>query len=165
MKRERKPGIQIVLVVALSGIFSLAGLRAAADEGMWTFDNPPTKLLKERYGFTPTPEWLEHVRLSSVRFNDGGSGSFVSPHGLVLTNHHVALGQLQKMSSKEKDYVKDGFYARTQAEEKKSTDLELNVLVALEDVSARVLGAVKLYDAGALADELQGRQPEAGGDQ
>ena len=114
-----------------------------AEEGMWTFDNPPVKLLQERYGFTPTPEWLDHVRLSSVRFNDGGSGSFVSPHGLTLTNHHVALGQLQKLSTPEKDYAKDGFYARTLDEEQKCPDLELNVLVALEDVTARVQGAAK----------------------
>ena len=110
---------------------------------MWTFDNPPLKLLQERYGFAPTPEWLEHVRLASVRFNDGGSGSFVSPRGLVLTNHHVALGQLQKVSTPQKDYVKDSFYARTAAEELKCPDLELNVLVSLEDVTARVQGAVK----------------------
>ena len=70
--------------------------RTVADEGMWTFDNPPLKQLQERYGFTPTKAWLDHVRLSSVRFNDGGSGSFVSPHGLALTNHHVARGQLRK---------------------------------------------------------------------
>jgi hypothetical protein len=116
---------------------------AVAEEGMWTFDNPPLKLLQERYGFTPTPEWLEHVRLASVRFNDGGSGSFVSPRGLVLTNHHVALGQLQKVSTPQKDYIKDSFYARTAAEELKCPDLELNVLVSLEDVTARVQGAVK----------------------
>ena len=117
--------------------------RVAAEEGMWTFDNPPLKILKERYGFTPTKEWLDHVRLSSVRFNDGGSGSFVSPHGLALTNHHVALGQLQKVSTPEKDYVKDGFYARTPDEELKCPDLELNVLVSLEDVTVRVQGAAK----------------------
>ncbi|MCJ7503354.1 MAG: S46 family peptidase, partial [Acidobacteriia bacterium] len=116
---------------------------ARAEEGMWTFDNPPLKLLQQRYGFTPTREWLEHVRLSSVRFNDGGSGSFVSPHGLTLTNHHVALGQLQKVSTPQKDYVKDGFYARTSAEELKCLDLELNVLISMEDVTARVQGAVK----------------------
>jgi hypothetical protein len=110
---------------------------------MWTFDNPPLKQLKARYGFEPTREWLDHVRLSSARFNDGGSGSFVSPHGLVLTNHHVALGQLQKVSSPAKDYVKDGFYARTEAEELKCPDLEVNVLVAMEDVTARVRTAVK----------------------
>jgi hypothetical protein len=110
---------------------------------MWTFDNPPIKQLKERYGFEPTREWLDHVRLSSVRFNDGGSGSFVSPRGLVLTNHHVALTQLQKLSSPAKDYVKDGFFARAEAEELKCPDLEVNVLVAMEDVTPRVLSAVK----------------------
>ncbi len=113
------------------------------DEGMWTFDNPPLKLLKERYGFTPTQEWLDHVRLASVRFNDGGSGSFVSPTGLVLTNHHVARGQLQKMSSPQKDYVTDGFYAKTPAEEMKCADLELNVLMSMEDVTKRVQSVVK----------------------
>jgi len=116
---------------------------ALADEGLWTFDNPPLKQLKERYHFTPTREWLEKVRLSSVRFNDGGSGSWVSPTGLVLTNHHVALGQLQKVSSPQKDYAKDGFHARTAAEELKCPDLELNVLVSLENVTERLLRALK----------------------
>src|SRR5512144_646797 len=94
---------------ALAVAFALPAL-LVADEGMWTFDNPPLKQLKEKYGFTPTQEWLDHVRLASVRFNDGGSGSFISPTGLVLTNHHVALGQLQKVSTPQKDYVADGFY-------------------------------------------------------
>jgi hypothetical protein len=116
---------------------------ARADEGMWTLDNPPVKQLKEKYGFEPSKAWLDHVRLSSVRFNDGGSGSFISPNGLVLTNHHVARGQLQKVSSPQKDYVKDGFYAATDAEEMKCPDLELNVLMSMEDVTARVLAATK----------------------
>ncbi|MBW7887957.1 MAG: S46 family peptidase [Bacteroidetes bacterium] len=114
-----------------------------ADEGMWTFDNPPKKQLKEKYGFDITQEWLDHVRLSSVRFNDGGSGSFISPNGLVMTNHHVGLGQLQKMSTEKMDYVKLGFYAATQEEEVKCVDLELNVLMEMENVSNKVLGAVK----------------------
>jgi hypothetical protein len=116
---------------------------AYAEEGMWTFDNPPTKQLQEKYGFTITKQWLDHVRLSSVRFNNGGSGSFVSPHGLVLTNHHVALGQLEKVSSPQKDYVTDGFYALSAAEEMKCPDLELNVLISMENVTGKVLGAVK----------------------
>ena len=72
------------IVCALLLTAGLVALRAKllADEGMWTFDNPPLKQLQERYGFTPTAAWLDHVRLSSVRFNDGGSGSFVSPRGL-----------------------------------------------------------------------------------
>jgi Peptidase S46 len=129
-----------LVFVALS--FSRQPL-VAGEEGMWTFDNPPTKLLEERYGFTPTQAWLNNIRLASIRFNDGGSGSFVSPHGLALTNHHVALGQLQKMSTPQKDYVKDGFYARTEAEELKCPDLELNVLESEDYVTARVLGVVK----------------------
>src|SRR5579862_854807 len=121
----------------------LISIPGSADEGMWTFDNPPLKQLKDKYNFTPTQEWLDHIRLSSVRFNDGGSGSFVSPNGLVITNHHVALGQLQKVSTPQKDYAKDGFYARTQADELKCPDLELNVLVSMENVTALVQGAVK----------------------
>ena len=108
---------------------------------MWTFDNPPTKQLQQRYAFTPTQQWLDNVRLASVRFNDGGSGSFVSSTGLVLTNHHVALGQLQKMSTPEQDYVKNGFYAHSQGEEMRSPDLEVNVLVSFEDVTARIRAA------------------------
>jgi hypothetical protein len=128
-------------IFASCGIFlTWAPLRA--DEGMWTFDNPPVKQLEEKYHFTPTQAWLDHVRLSCVRLNDGGSGSFVSPHGLLLTNHHVARGQLQKNSTAERDYVKNGFYAATPAEEMKSPDLEVNVLVSMEDVTARVLAAL-----------------------
>src|SRR5215472_14894552 len=116
---------------------------ASAEEGMWTFDNPPTEQIRQKYHFTLTQEWLDHVRLSSVRFNDGGSGSFVSPHGLVLTNHHVARGQLQKNSTAEHDYVRDGFYAATPDEEMKSPDLEVDVLVSMENVTERVQGALK----------------------
>ena len=114
-----------------------------ADEGMWTFDNPPVKQLQEKFNFTPTQQWLDHLRLSSVRLNDGGSGSFVSPHGLLLTNHHVARGQLQKNSSAEHDYIRDGFYATTPEQEMKSQDLEVNVLVSYEDVTDRVNTATK----------------------
>jgi hypothetical protein len=114
-----------------------------ADEGMWTFDNPPLKQLQEKYHFTPTQQWLDHVRLSCVRLNDGGSGSFVSPNGLLLTNHHVARGQLQKNSTKEHDYIRDGFYASTPDQEMKSPDLEVNVLVSMENVTARIADALK----------------------
>ncbi len=114
-----------------------------ADEGMWTFDNPPVKHLQEKYNFTPTQSWLDHLRLSSVRLNDGGSGSFVSPHGLLLTNHHVARGQLQKNSTAEHDYIRDGFYAATSGQEMKSPDLEVNVLISMENVTAQVNSAVK----------------------
>jgi regulator of RNase E activity RraB len=114
-----------------------------ADEGMWTFDNPPLKQWKERYNFEPSQEWLDRVRLACVRLNDGGSASFVSPDGLIITNHHVAAGQIAKLSTKEKDLIKNGFYARTQAEELKTPDLEANVLVSFENVTERVQAAVK----------------------
>jgi len=115
----------------------------AADEGMWLFSAPPLKQLKEKYQFEPTQQWLEHLQKASVRFNSGGSGSFVSANGLVITNHHVGADTLQKISDRQHNYLKDGFYARTQADEIKSTDLELNVLMSIEDVTARVNGAVK----------------------
>jgi len=126
---------------------ALAAVAAApwgfAEEGMWTFDNPPVKQLQEKYNFTPTQQWLDHVRLSSVRLNDGGSGSFVSAHGLLLTNHHVARGQLQKNSTPEHDYIRDGFYAATPDQEMKSPDLEINVLMSMENVTDRVQSALK----------------------
>ena len=114
-----------------------------ADEGMWLFNNPPGKQLKEKYGFDVTDAWLEHVQKSSVRFNSGGSGSFVSADGLVISNHHVGADALQKFGDKDHNYMRDGFHARAPAEEKRCLDLELNVLVSIEDVTTRVNAAVK----------------------
>src|SRR4051812_30771968 len=122
------------------GLVLLASSALRADEGMWTFDRPPVQAIQQRYGFNVTKEWLDHLRLSSVRFPEG-SGSFVSPTGLVLTNHHVALEQLQKISTPQKNYVAEGFYAKTRAEELKSADAELDVLLSTEDVSGRVSSA------------------------
>jgi hypothetical protein len=120
-----------------------AAVAVPAEEGMWTFDNVPLKQLEARYGFKATQEWLDHVRLSSVRLNDGGSGSFVSPDGLLLTNHHVARAQLQKNSTAEHNYIRDGFYAATGDQELKSPDLEINVLVGMKDVTERVQNSTK----------------------
>jgi hypothetical protein len=114
-----------------------------ADEGMWLFNNPPLKQRKEKYQFEPSPQWLEHLQKASVRFNSGGSGSFVSASGLVITNHHVGADTLQKVGDPQHNYLRDGFYAKTQAEEIKAADLELNVLMSIEDVTARVNAAVK----------------------
>ena len=125
------------------GVMLGFALNGAAEEGMWTFDNPPLKQLKDKYNFVPDQAWLDHVRLSSVRLNDGGSGSFVSPNGLLLTNHHVARGQLQKNSTAEHNYIENGFYAATGEQEMKSPDLEVNVLMSMENVTARVQDALK----------------------
>ncbi len=111
-----------------------------ADEGMWLFNQPPRQILRERYQFESTDAWLEHLQKSSVKI--GASGSFVSEDGLLISNHHVGAGSLQKLSTKEKNYLRDGFYARTPAEELKCLDLEIDVLQSIEDVSARVNAAV-----------------------
>ena len=136
---HRCGGVLLLALVCASG--------PRADEGMWTFDNAPRKLWKERYGFEPTDAWLDHLRLSSVRLIDGGGGggsaSFVSANGLVLTNQHVAAGQLQKLSTAARDLVRDGFYARTRADELKCPDLEANVLLSYEDVTRRVQSAAR----------------------
>src|SRR5829696_493221 len=129
----------------LLALFSLQTLHvtALADEGMWTFNNVPRAEIKKKYGFEVTDEWLKNVRLASVRFNNGGSGSFVSPNGLVLTNYHIVEEIVGEVSTPEKDLAKEGFVAKTRAEEIKAPSLELNVLMSIEDVTSRVSGAVK----------------------
>lgn len=124
-----------------AGTLLLAGL-AAADEGMWLMNKPPARQLKEKYGFEVTPAWLEHLQRSAVRFNNGGSGAFVSADGLVLTNQHVGADCVQKLGTREKDYIHLGFTAPSRAEEPRCADLELNVLNSIEDVTARVNSAV-----------------------
>ena len=129
--------------ISIALAFILSAPVIDANEGMWLFNDPPRKLLKEQYGFEPTSEWLEHVQKSSVRFNSGGSGSFVSEDGLVISNHHVGADCLQKLGSAEKNYMRDGFHARNRSEELRCHDLELNVLMSIEEVTDRVKAAVK----------------------
>jgi Peptidase S46 len=139
------------LIVAL---FSLQALPISAmDEGMWPFNNIPREEIKKKYGFDVTDEWLKRVQLASVRFNNGGSGSFVSANGLVLTNYHIVEDFVGELSSAQKDYAKEGFVARTQADEMKIPNVELNELISIEDVTSRVNGVVTaaMSDADALA--------------
>jgi hypothetical protein len=117
------------------------------DEGMYLMNDLPVETLKDRYGFTVDQEWADHLRLSSVRFNSGGSGSFISSNGLVLTNHHVASDTLQKLSSGDRDLIRDGFLAKSLDKELKAPDLELNQLVSIEDVTDKVNAGVDLVAA------------------
>ena len=141
------------LAALLLALFSLSTLHvtALADEGMWPFNNVPRAEIKKKYGFEVTDEWLNKVRLASVRFNSGGSGSFVSPDGLVLTNYHIVEDIVGEVSTPQRDLAKEGFVAKTRAEEIKAPSLELNVLMSIEDVTSRVNGAVTAGTADAQA--------------
>lgn len=128
--------------LALLTTLILPSATTMADEGMWLFTDLPKRRLQAEYSFQPTDQWAEHVMRSSVRFNSGGSASFVSSTGLVLTNHHVGADTLHKVSTPENNYYRDGFLARTPADEIPAPDLELNQLVSIEDVTERVNAAV-----------------------
>ena len=134
MRPFRTPLIALFLIALVSSM--------RADEGMWLFNEPPRETLKTKYNFDVTPAWLDHLQKASVRFNNGGSGSFVSAAGLAMTNHHVGTDCIQKLGTKDHDYIKTGFYARTPAEEARCPDLELNVLMNIEDVTSRINNAV-----------------------
>src|ERR1700694_387576 len=106
--RSHRGAVMRRSILIFCALLALAGI-AAADEGMWLFNVPPTAQLKSKYGFALTKAWLQHTQLSSVLFNNGGSGSFVSPDGLAFTNHHVGSDCIQHLSTGGKDYFKTGF--------------------------------------------------------
>jgi Peptidase S46. len=145
----RKAIVAIVLFNLLAVMFPVH-----ADDGMWTFDNPPLKQWKERYNFEPTKEWLDKVRLASPKVNNSSAG-FVSPNGLIATNHHVAAGYIERVSSKERDLLKMGFYAKTGADELKIPDASAMVLASFENVTERVHGAAKAATTDADAAKLR----------
>ena len=119
---------------------------------MWTLDNPPNRLMQERYGFTASEEWLEHAQLASLRMGTGGSGSFVSSEGLVMTNHHIVVDNVQELSTEDNDYVKNGFFARTRKEERPCPGFEIYQLRSYQDVTKRI--------ASAIADRAEEVKPE-----
>jgi hypothetical protein len=145
---KRNLSVVLVMILVLSTF-------ATADEGMWLYNQAPKDKIKAKYGFDLTQAWLDHVRLSSVRFNNGGSGSFVSADGLTFTNHHVGAGCVQQLSTEGHDYIKSGFYAKSQAEEAKCPNLELNQLVGIEDVTDKVNAGVKAEMSAAEAGQAQ----------
>ncbi|HOT68646.1 MAG TPA: S46 family peptidase [Candidatus Saccharicenans sp.] len=133
---------RLKLSLSLLALFVWLILPVAADEGMWPYNLVPKDYLAKKYNFKVTDDWLNHLRLASVAFG-GASGSFVSPDGLVLTNHHVGRGAIQNLSTPERDLIKNGFYARTRDEELKCPGMVLSVLQEIEDVTERVLAAEK----------------------
>ena len=144
MKSRTFVNRSMLLCALILALFTFQTIPVAAlDEGMWTFNNVPREDIKQKYGFEVTDDWLRKVQLASVRFNNGGSGSFVSPNGLVLTNYHIVEDIVGERSTANKDYAKEGFVARSQAEEMKAEGLELNQLISIEDVTARVTGAAR----------------------
>jgi hypothetical protein len=137
-------------LLVFAGLFAaIAG--ASADEGMWTFDNPPLEAWRTRYAFEPDQRWLDHLRLSSVRLSDGGSAAFVSPDGLLVTNQHVAASQLQKLSTSERNLVRDGFLASSRTDEVRCPDMTALVLVSFDEVTDRVHSAAALAPSDSAA--------------
>lgn len=128
---------------------------ARADEGMWLLNAPPTRQLQDRHKFAPSPQWLEHLQRSCVRFQTGGSGSIVSSSGLVMTNHHVGSDMLLKLSTKDANLLETGFYARTREQELKCPDLELNILWEIEDVTGKVTASTRPEMSPAAAGEAR----------
>ena len=136
------------LRLSLSIAVLTLSLSAFADEGMWTFDHFPAEKVKQKYGFGPTQDWLDHLRLASMRIAGGCSASVVSPSGLVMTNHHCARGCIENVSGlAKKDYNRDGFIAKTLADEARCPGMELNQLIEITGVTARVLAATEGIDA------------------
>ena len=137
MRKRRLLAPLLVLAFAVAALSTVP----RADEGFWPYNSIPKAAIKAKYGFTVTDAWLNHLQLATVRFG-GATGSIVSPDGLVLTNHHVGLGTLNRLSTPEKDYVKNGFYAPTHADELKVPGMTLSVLQSIEDVTAKVSASV-----------------------
>src|SRR6516162_1017048 len=129
-------------------------LPMAADEGTWLFNQFPADAVKQKYNFDVTSQFLDNLRFASVRIA-GGSGTFVSPAGLLITNQHLITGCLAGMSGKQQDYVKDGFYAPSQPSEKPCPGIEASVLASMEDVTKQIKAAAK--DGAPAAQALQQR--------
>ena len=134
--------MKFIHLFGLITVLSMSTRFVRGDEGMWLFNDLPVDMLRQKYDFEPSAEWAEHLMKSSVRFNVGGSASFISSSGLVLTNHHVGSDTLFKLSTPERNIMEVGFLAKTTAEELKAPDLELNQLVNIQDVTETVKQAV-----------------------
>ena len=140
LAEEARMKFAVALTTAL--FFALSNV-ALADEGMWTLDHFPSKAVGVEHGFAPSQAWLDHVRSSSLRIAGGCSASFVSSQGLIMTNHHCAVDCADDLSSATKNYVENGFYAKTEAEEQKCAGFEIYRLDTITDVTKEMLAATK----------------------
>jgi hypothetical protein len=156
-KAESKLATLVAGVLLLGLVFAQA---AHADEGMWTFNNFPSSTVGTKYGFTPSQEWLDHVRLSSLRIAGGCSASFISPQGLVMTNHHCAVECVDQLSTAKQNFEETGFSAKTPAEEKKCPDFELDQLVEIRDVTKDVREALTGKTGDAANKALNAKRAE-----
>ena len=142
--------------IALTAALVAAGtLGAHAEEGMWTFDHFPTQAVKKTYDFAADQAWLDHARLSSVRLAGGCSASFVSAHGLVQTNHHCAHSCIEQLSTAQKDFIASGYLAAKPEDEIKCPEIEVNQLVGISDVTARITAATQGKADAAFAQALK----------
>lgn len=155
--------VLLKLATIVAGVLFLCLLFAQvvlADEGMWTFDNFPSKTVGTKYGFTPSQAWLDHVRLSSLRIAGGCSASFISPQGLVMTNHHCVVECVEQLSTAQQNLEENGFSAKTPAEEKKCPDFELDQLVEIRDVTKDVLEVLTSKTGDAANKALNAKRAE-----
>ena len=153
--------------LAFAGLTLSATAASARDEGMWTFDNFPIAEVNAKYGTSIDQAWLDRVRLASVRIQ-GCSASFVSPEGLILTNHHCAVSCLQELSDSNNDYVANGWMTATREEEKTCPGQTAEVLTEIVDVTDRMLASGEGADGAAFASarnaEANAIEQEACGD-
>lgn len=152
-----KPSRNIALLALICFVFTQA---MQADEGMWTFDNFPSKTVSTKYGFAPSQAWLDHVRSASLRIAGGCSASFISPQGLVMTNHHCVVDCVEQISTPQENFVEKGFSAKTLAEERKCPAFELDQLVQIRDVTADVQSALTGKTGDAANKALNAKEAE-----
>ncbi len=148
--------VSAVLCGSLLAAVSLPSRAVLADEGMWTLTDLPRARLQQKYGFSPSEQWVRHAQLSSLRVGGGCSASFVSPQGLMMTNHHCAMGCFEELSNPQRDLLKNGFLASDRGSELRCTTMELSQLLSVEDVTARIADATR-----GLQDQQFGRALKA----
>ena len=123
---------------------------------MWTFEDAPFDYWKETYGFDASPEWVEASRMSALRFASWCSASFVSPNGLIMTNHHCSNGEMPKLMKEGEDFNKNGFYAETLEDERKDEGLFVEQLVKIADITKEVQSYTdKVSDGEEMAGAIQ----------